>query len=66
MHPTTEMREKLVYMNYRRPDGTMIHRDHLLRRPLIDGLKESDFFHSGGAGCYAKPQDYAREFPSVV
>lgn len=61
MHPGPRMKSALAYMNQRRADGTLAHRDHLLHRPLITGLKQNDFFHSGGAGCFAKPQDYTRK-----
>ncbi|KAF1344882.1 beta-lactamase family protein [Delphinella strobiligena] len=60
--PTKTMKSRLVHMHQRATDGTLTHRDHLLRQPLVI---ESDAdirrtFNSGGAGCFAKPQDYCR------
>lgn len=50
-------------MNQRNHDGSLITRDHLLRRPLVVESAEdvSSCFNSGGAGCFAKPRDYCRE-----
>jgi hypothetical protein len=56
------MKSKLAYMHQRNPDGSIIGRDHLLRRALVVETAEevSSCFNSGGAGCYAQPQDYCR------
>jgi CubicO group peptidase (beta-lactamase class C family) len=63
MIPTKSMKSKLAYMNQRNPDGSLMSRDHLLRRPLVvESAKEiSSCFNSGGAGCFAKPRDYCRK-----
>lgn len=63
MIPTQSMKANLAYMNYRSPDGRLSGRDHLLRRPLIVESAEDirSCFNSGGAGCFAKPQEYARK-----
>lgn len=55
-------------MNSRAPDGQLSPRDHLLRRPLIvEGAEEiKNCFNSGGAGCFAKPQEYCRKYPSLL
>lgn len=58
--PTESMKQHLAYMNYRAPDGKLSGRDHLLRRPLIVTEGE-DCVQSGGAGCFAKPQEYCRK-----
>jgi CubicO group peptidase (beta-lactamase class C family) len=65
MIPSREMREKLAYMHSRDADGTLQPRDHLLRLPLVvDPDNESEtsrVFNSGGAGMFAKPQEYCSE-----
>lgn len=65
MFPTASMKARLAYMNQRAPNGQLSGRDHVLRRPLIVE-SESDIkscFNSGGAGCFARPQDYCRTCP---
>jgi hypothetical protein len=56
------MRWRLAYMNTRSSDGTLRVRDHLLRAPLVVDLANrpevARVFNSGGAGMFAKPQDY--------
>ncbi|KAF6829276.1 beta-lactamase [Colletotrichum plurivorum] len=61
MFPTPSMKENLAFMHYKRPDGTVIPRDHPLHRPLIVQTDEeiTSCFNSGGAGLFAKPQEYA-------
>lgn len=65
MIPHAGMREKLAYMNQRESDGALRPRDHLLRMPLVvDPDNEAEvarIFNSGGAGMFAKPQEYTRE-----
>ncbi|PGH17761.1 hypothetical protein AJ79_00902 [Helicocarpus griseus UAMH5409] len=60
MLPPAEMKAKLAYMHSRNPDGTLTQRDHLLRWPLLAKNKEETkgMLNSGGAGCFANPQDY--------
>ncbi|KYK57373.1 hypothetical protein DCS_04382 [Drechmeria coniospora] len=62
MMPTRDMKEKLAYMHQRSPEGTISPCDHLLRRPLtVQTEEEKDgLLHSGGAGMFAKPQEYCR------
>ena len=62
MFPSEEQKEKLAYMNARLPDGTLAPRDHLLHRPLVVESKEdiAGTTNSGGAGCFAKLQEYTR------
>jgi CubicO group peptidase (beta-lactamase class C family) len=60
MIPTPEMKAKLAHMHQRLPSGEVVGRDHLLRRPLIvqSETEKKDLFCSGGAGMFAKPQEY--------
>ncbi|KAK2786598.1 hypothetical protein FQN52_007774 [Onygenales sp. PD_12] len=60
MLPPAEMKAKLAYMHARNADGTLTQRDHLLRWPLLAKNKEetNGMLNSGGAGCFANPQDY--------
>ncbi|POR34418.1 Acyltransferase LovD [Tolypocladium paradoxum] len=63
MMPTSQMRSKLVYMHARDAKGNLTTREHLLRAPLtIDPSKaaEATVCYSGGAGMFAKPQEYCR------
>lgn len=61
MFPTPSMKAQLAFMHYKMPDGTVIARDHPLHRPLIVQSDEeiASCFNSGGAGLFAKPQEYA-------
>jgi CubicO group peptidase (beta-lactamase class C family) len=58
--PTTDMKKKLAFMHQRKPDGTIIARDHLLRKPLVVDSGVKDVFNSAGAGAFSSPSDYAR------
>jgi CubicO group peptidase (beta-lactamase class C family) len=63
MIPTKSMKERLVYMNVRKSDGTFTFRDqHILGLPLrVEKQEEIDnFFCSGGGGCFSTPSDYAQ------
>lgn len=63
MFPSEEMKGKLVYMHQRGEDGTLTTREHLARSILT--LNDSDVsktVNSGGAGCFAKPEEYCRKF----
>lgn len=64
MLPDASMRSKLANMNQRWPDGQLSARDHLLRRRLsLTGPEDAKLcFLSGGAGCFAKPQEYCRKW----
>lgn len=62
MFPTTEMKKKLAHMHQRKHDGSLIVRDHLLRKPLVvESSEVKDVLNSGGAGAFATPSDYARK-----
>ncbi|KAI5922091.1 beta-lactamase family protein [Camillea tinctor] len=62
MLPTPKMKSKLAYMHAREKNGTLRPRDHPLRMPLAanhdDRSEVAALFHSGGAGMYAKPEEY--------
>ncbi|KAH7120250.1 beta-lactamase/transpeptidase-like protein [Dactylonectria estremocensis] len=64
MIPNKDMRSRLAHMHSRDPDGKLRVRDHLLRQPLVvdpdDEAEKARVFNSGGAGMFAKPQDYAK------
>lgn len=61
MFPTADMKKKLALMNQRKHDGSLIGRDHLLRKPLlIESSEKKDVLNSGGAGAFATPSNYAR------
>jgi len=60
--PTVDMKNKLAFMHQRKPDGTLIARDHILLKPLVvesSGVK--DVFNSAGGGAFSTPGDYARK-----
>lgn len=64
MYPTDDMKANLAHMHARQQDGTLVERDHMLRLPLIIAEEhKNQVFNSGGAGCFARPSDYARTSP---
>jgi CubicO group peptidase (beta-lactamase class C family) len=60
--PSRSMKSQLAYMNQRRPDGSLIPRDHLLHRSLIVATPEEirSCVNSGGAGLFAQPREYVQ------
>ncbi|KAI2638841.1 beta-lactamase family protein [Hypomontagnella submonticulosa] len=60
--PTQAMKRNLVHADAREHDGKLIPLDPVLRRALVVSSPEeiAGFFNSGGAGLFAKPQEYAR------
>lgn len=62
MIPSKEMRAKIAYMHTKDQHGKLRPRDHLLRMPLVinhdNEAEVGALFHSGGAGMFAKPQEY--------
>ncbi|KAH8714589.1 beta-lactamase/transpeptidase-like protein [Ilyonectria robusta] len=70
MIPNKDMRSRLAYMHSRDPDGTLRPRDHLLRQPLVvdpdDESETARVFNSGGAGMFAKPQDYCKVLAVIL
>lgn len=62
MFPTADMKAKLALMHQRKADGSLIGRDHLLRKPLVvERADVKNVFNSAGAGAFSKPSDYARK-----
>lgn len=64
MIPNSDMRSRVAYMHQRDADGTLRPRDHLLRVPLVidpeNRAEVGAVFNSGGAGMFARPQDYCK------
>ncbi|KAF7561486.1 hypothetical protein G7046_g2664 [Stylonectria norvegica] len=64
MFPDATMRAKLAYMHARNGEGIVAPRDHLHRLPLVIDPNNEDevkkVFNSGGAGMFAKPQEYCK------
>ncbi|GJC91168.1 acyltransferase mlcH [Colletotrichum spaethianum] len=67
MIPTSAMKKQLAYMHSRKPDSKLVAHDHPLHRPLVAQLDEETHacFNSGGAGIFARPQEYIREMFST-
>lgn len=69
MFPTDKMKSNLAYMHQRDPaTGALIERDHLYRRPFWQTTKEKQdrFFHSAGAGLFAKPKEYIKVLTALL
>ena len=72
MFPTPSMKHQLAHMHqkYTYPsDGQqkVRERDHLYRRPLIVTSAEvSHVYNSAGAGCFARPTDYAQILATLL
>ncbi|ETI23535.1 hypothetical protein G647_05337 [Cladophialophora carrionii CBS 160.54] len=71
MFPTDEMKKKLAYMNARSlVDGSLslARNGHLNRRPLYASTKEEidGTFHAGGAGCFARPNQYCQIITALL
>ncbi|KAG9384028.1 Beta-lactamase family protein [Pyrenophora tritici-repentis] len=61
LFPNEDMKKRLAYMNQRTASGSVIGRDHLLRKPLVaEGSEIKDVLNSGGGGAFATPSDYAQ------
>ncbi|KAI1104723.1 beta-lactamase/transpeptidase-like protein [Jackrogersella minutella] len=62
MIPTKSMKDNLAHMHTRERDGKLRPQDHIYRRPLAVETPEeiAGVFNSGGAGLFAKPQEYTR------
>lgn len=63
MFPTDDMKKNLAYMHQRWPGSQASEeRDHMYREPIIAETDEQkkNVFHSGGAGCFAKPVQYVQ------
>lgn len=71
MFPTSEMKSQLAWMNARSPkDGSLAlnMNGHLNRRPLTAKTQAEldDTFHAGGAGCFARPNQYAQIIATLL
>jgi CubicO group peptidase (beta-lactamase class C family) len=66
--PTRAMKDKLVFMHSREPDGTISIRQHghLLRQALLEPSEKTEgrILHSGGAGCFGPSGSYCGRFLS--
>ncbi|KAJ6145439.1 hypothetical protein N7470_009334 [Penicillium chermesinum] len=64
MIPTADMRKRLAHMHAREKDNKLRPRDHIQRAPLVvdlnDEAAKKKIFNSGGAGMFAKPQEYCK------
>ncbi|OAL46781.1 beta-lactamase/transpeptidase-like protein, partial [Pyrenochaeta sp. DS3sAY3a] len=67
MFPSTDMKRRLAHMNHRKHNGSLIGRDHLLRKPLVVEPSEvKDVLNSGGAGAFSTPSDYAQIIATLL
>lgn len=64
MFPDQEMQSHLARLHQRWHNGDIEEKDHALRRALTAHTEEDKarIFNSGGAGCFAKPVEYVREY----
>ncbi|KAH8819853.1 beta-lactamase family protein [Xylogone sp. PMI_703] len=60
--PSKEMKERLVNISHRRPDGTLAALDHVWHWPLNASTEEeiAAVFHSGGGGCFTTISEYCQ------
>ncbi|KAH7083687.1 beta-lactamase/transpeptidase-like protein [Paraphoma chrysanthemicola] len=67
MFPTPDMKKRLALMHQRKSDGSLIGRDHLLRKPLVvESADVKSVFNSAGAGAFSKPSDYAQIIATLL
>lgn len=69
MIPSEHMKDRLALMNIRKGDGSLTYSEHhLMARALRleSDADKKDFFNSGGAGCFAKPQEYVRILGTLI
>ncbi|KAF2271061.1 beta-lactamase/transpeptidase-like protein [Lojkania enalia] len=68
MFPNKEQQQNLAYMHQRDTEGNLTVRDHAYRRPLNVVTKEqqANMFHSGGAGLFSKPREYAKIITTLL
>ncbi|KAF2022305.1 beta-lactamase/transpeptidase-like protein [Aaosphaeria arxii CBS 175.79] len=69
MFPTQEMQKNLAYFHQRDPSsGNLVERDHAFTRAFFQHTKEEQdgFFHSGGAGLFAKPKEYIKLLATLL
>lgn len=58
-YPTEDEKSRLAYMHQRLPDGKLLRRDHLYRKPLV--TRKEDMSCAAGHGCFGKPIDFMSE-----
>lgn len=71
MFPTAEMKSHLAFMHQRWPGDLSKkseERDHIYREPILAETREDRerLFHSGGAGCFAKPAEYVQILAALL
>ncbi|KAF2825980.1 beta-lactamase/transpeptidase-like protein [Ophiobolus disseminans] len=67
MFPNADLKKKLAHMHQRKHDGSLIGRDHLLRKPLtVEASEVKNVFNSAGAGAFSKPSDYAQIIATLL
>ncbi|KAK4503729.1 hypothetical protein PRZ48_004644 [Zasmidium cellare] len=71
MFPTAEMKRQLAFMHQRWPSDPSKkseERDHIYREPILAETPEDRerLFHSGGAGCFAKPAEYVQILATLL
>lgn len=69
MIPTPEMKKELAYMHQKWPGQSAAEeRDHIYREPIVaeSEAERKRLFHSGGAGCYAKPAEYVQVLAALL
>ena len=69
MLPTDEMKKELAYMHQKWPgQAAAEERDHIYREPIVAETdhEKKHIFHSGGAGCYAKPAEYVQVLAALL
>lgn len=69
MLPTDDMKKNLAYMHQKWPgQTTSSERDHMYREPIVAEThrEKQHIFHSGGAGCFAKPNEYVQVLATLL
>lgn len=69
MIPTEEMKKELAFMHQKWPGQSKSEeRDHIYREPLLAETDEEKerLFHSGGAGCFARPKEYVQVLAALL
>ncbi|CAO2657568.1 Nn.00g036940.m01.CDS01 [Neocucurbitaria sp. VM-36] len=66
--PTKDVQKTLAHMHQRDPEGQVKEREHLLTAPFSQTTKEQQdkFAQSGGAGLYAKPNEYVKILAAIL
>jgi len=67
MFPSEAMKKNLAYMNFRNTQGQLGTYDHINHRPLVaEGQEIDSCLNSGGAGIFAKPQEYCQILATLL